>query len=111
MHREQGDAVKAERIEAVKALLDEAKIPEYEAILAAEQAARDTSRDRSSEIFDRAVAETMKILSPEQQEKYRELMAHQRERHRPNGRREGGPPPPPGPPGPPPDDESGDEDR
>lgn len=92
MHREQADAIKAERIEAVKSLLDESEVAEYDAILASEQAARDAARERSSEIFDGAIEETMKILNAEQQEKYREFIAQRRDRHRRNGKREDGPP-------------------
>jgi len=92
MHREQAETIKAERIEAVRALLDESEIAEYEAILAAEEGARDAARERSSEIFDRAVEETMEILSPEQQVKYAQFLERQRERHRRRGRGEGGPP-------------------
>lgn len=91
MHREQADAVKAERIEAVKSLLDESEVAEYEAILAAEQAARDAARARSTEIFDRASEETMQILNAEQQEQYMEFVTQRRDRHRRNGKREDAP--------------------
>jgi len=89
MHREQAETIKAERIEAVKALLDASEVVEYEAILAAEQSRREAARETSSQVFEQAIDDTMKILTPEQQEKYKEFIAERRERHRRRGGRQG----------------------
>lgn len=78
--REQGERrqhLRRQRDEAIAALVPEARRPDYERILNEFAAANEAIENEWRGSFDRAVARTKEILTPEQRERYEQLLSRQ----------------------------------
>jgi Spy/CpxP family protein refolding chaperone len=78
--REQGDRrqqLRRQRDEAIAALVPESRRQDYERILAEYAAANEAIENEWRGSFDRAVARTKEILTPEQRERYEQLLSRQ----------------------------------
>lgn len=71
--REQSDQIRRTRDEKIRALLSDRQRQQYQAILTEYEQAREALHQRRMEAVEQAVAETKKILTPEQAKKYEEI--------------------------------------